>query len=113
MNIVLLIIIGLNVLISFKGFNDSYFFNKFKFHIGAIKQGEQYRNITATFLHADIQHLLFNMVGLFFFAPVIINMLGQYVFVIIYLGSLLIGSSLSFFFIKKITIIVQLVQVEL
>ena len=76
MNIVLIIIIGLNVLISFKGFNDSDFFNKFKFHVGAIKQGEQYRNITSAFLHADIQHLLFNMVGLYFFAPVIINMLG-------------------------------------
>lgn len=100
MNIVLLIIIGLNVLISFKGFKDSDFFNKFKFHVGAIKQGEQYRNITSAFLHADIQHLLFNMVGLFFFAPIIINMLGQYVFVIIYLSSLLLGSTLSYFFHK-------------
>ena len=100
MNIVLLIIIGLNVLISFKGFKDSEFFNKFKFQVGAIKQGEQYRNITSAFLHADIQHLIFNMVGLYFFAPVIINMLGQYVFVIIYLASLLFGSSLSYFFHK-------------
>ncbi len=100
MNIILIIIIALNVIISYKGFNDDSFFEKFKFHIGAIKNGEQYRNITSGFLHADMQHLLFNMVGLFFFAPIIINILGQYVFVMVYVGSLLLGSSLSYYFHK-------------
>ncbi len=101
MNITLLLIIGLNVIISYKGFNDYAFFEKFKFHIGAIKNGEQYRNITSGFLHANPQHLLFNMVGLYFFAPIIINILGTYIFVIIYIGSLLLGSALSYMFHKN------------
>ncbi len=101
MNIILLIIIGLNALISYKGFNDSHFFDKFKFNIGAIKNGEQYRNITSGFLHANMQHLLFNMVGLYFFAPIIISTLGQSVFLIIYLFSLLLGSALSYYFHKN------------
>jgi len=98
MNYILVIIIGLNVIISYKGFNDYAFFEKFKFHIGALKNGEQYRYISSGFLHANMQHLLFNMVGLYFFAPIIIEILGPYVFLIIYLVSLLLGNYLSYFF---------------
>ena len=67
LNIYILIIIALNGIISYKGFNDYAFFEKFKFNVGAVKAGEQYRNISSGFLHADMQHLLFNMVTLFFF----------------------------------------------
>ena len=101
LNIYLLIIIALNGLISFKGFNDHIFFDKFKFNVGAVKAGEQYRNISSGFLHADIQHLLFNMVTLFFFAPTVINNLDGHHFVLIYVVSLLSGSLLSLFFHKE------------
>ncbi len=66
LNIYLLIIIALNGIISYKGFNDYGFFEKFKFNVRAVQSGEQYRNISSGFLHADMQHLLFNMVTLFF-----------------------------------------------
>ena len=59
MNIVLLVLIGLIVLISFKGFNDEYFFRKYQFHIGSIRAGEQIRMISSGFLHGDIGHLFF------------------------------------------------------
>jgi len=101
LNIYLLIIIALNGLISYKGFNDYTFFEKFKFNIGAIKSGEQYRNISSGFLHADMQHLLFNMVTLFFFAPIVIAYLDGYHFILIYVVSLLSGSLLSLYFHKN------------
>ena len=101
LNIYLLIIIALNGLISFKGFNDRFFFDKFKFNVGAVKAGEQYRNISSGFLHADMQHLLFNMVTLFFFAPTVISNLNGHHFVLIYIVSLLSGSLLSLYFHKE------------
>lgn len=101
MDFYLIIIIALNVLISLKGFKDYSFFEKYKFNIGAVQSGEKFRNISSGFLHADMQHLLFNMVTLFFFAPIVIGYLGGYNFILIYIVSLLSGSLLSLFFHKN------------
>ena len=101
LNIYLLIIITLNGLISYKGFNDYTFFEKFKFNVAAVRSGEHYRNISSGFLHADMQHLLFNMVTLFFFAPIVIAYLGAYHFILVYITSLLFGSLLSLYFHKN------------
>ncbi len=90
-----IIIIIANVLFSLKGFNDQVFFNKNKFQIGAIKNGEYLRLFTSAFLHADMQHLLFNMVTLYFFADTVIAIVGIPIFIIIYLGSLLAGGLFS------------------
>ncbi|MFD0962871.1 rhomboid family intramembrane serine protease [Pseudofulvibacter geojedonensis] len=92
----IVVIIALNVLISFKGFNDFSFFEKYKFNVGAVKAGQQYRNITSGFLHADMPHLLFNMVTLYFFAPFLVQQLDSYKFILVYVVSLLMGSLLSF-----------------
>jgi membrane associated rhomboid family serine protease len=97
MNIFLISIIAANVLFSFKGFEDIAFFRKFEFHIGSIRAGEQIRMISSAFLHADITHLFFNMFTLFMFAPVVISNLGNYSFILIYLGSLLFGSLLTLY----------------
>ena len=98
MNIATIVIIVANVLISIKGFNDFEFFEKYKFNVGAIKRGEQIRMITSGFLHANFNHLLFNMLTLFFFAPIVIGHLGTVIFVIIYLASLALGSIVSLYF---------------
>lgn len=95
MNIILIAIIVVNILVSFKGFNDLSFFRKYEFHIGSIRAGEQIRMVTSAFLHADISHLLFNMLTLYFFAPVVIEYLGDISFLIIYIGSLIFGSLLT------------------
>jgi membrane associated rhomboid family serine protease len=99
-NIATLIIIAANVLISLKGFNDFSFFEKYKFNIAGIRRGEQIRMFSSGFLHADFNHLLFNMLTLYFFAGVVIAYLGVTKFVIVYLASLLFGSILSFYFHK-------------
>ncbi len=99
-NIATLVIIGANVLISMKGFKDFEFFEKYKFNIAGIRRGEQIRMLTSGFLHADFNHLLFNMLTLYFFAGVVIAYVGVTKFVLIYLASLLLGSLLSFYFHK-------------
>lgn len=90
--IVVLIAVGI---VSFKGFNDPVFFEKYKFNVAAIQRGEKIRMFTSGFLHADLGHLFFNLITLYFFAPVVINSLGSVSFIAIYLISLLAGSLLS------------------
>lgn len=97
-NIFLLTIIGLNVLVSIKGFNDESFFRKYQFHVGSIRAGEQIRMVTSAFLHADFIHLAFNMFALYSFAPVVINNLNNTTFLLIYAGSLIFGSLLTMLF---------------
>ena len=99
-NIFLIAIIAINVVISFKGFDDVFFFRKYEFHVGSIRSGEQVRMISSAFLHADIPHLAFNMLTLYFFAPVVYGNLGNLSFVLIYFGSLLFGSLLTMLFHK-------------
>ncbi|APG59252.1 rhomboid family intramembrane serine protease [Christiangramia salexigens] len=100
LSLVTLIIIGINVLTSYKGFKDQSFFNKFKFNSKDIKGGAWYQIFTSGFLHVDTSHLLVNMLTLYFFANVVIYGLGSVAFIIIYLGSLLLGNLLSYFFHK-------------
>ena len=95
MSIVLIALILLNVVVSFKGFNDISFFRKYEFHIGSIRSGDQIRMFSSAFLHADITHLFFNMLTLFFFAPVVIGYMGELSFLLVYFSSLLFGSLLT------------------
>lgn len=96
-----LVVIAVNVLVSFKGFSDQSFFNKYKFNIADIKRGSKFQIFTSGFLHVDTGHLFVNMLTLFFFANVLIYNLGSVAFIIIYLGSLLLGNLLSYFFHKN------------
>jgi len=93
-------IIVINVLFSMKGFSDYSFKNKYLFNIGAIRRGEQIRMLSSAFLHANSQHLIFNMLTLYFFANPVIYQLGVFKFILVYLGSLIIGNLLSYFFHK-------------
>jgi membrane associated rhomboid family serine protease len=100
-DLVLLVIIIINAIVSFKGFNDISFFRKYEFHIGSIRAGEQYRMFTSAFLHADIMHLGFNMLTLYFFAPVVIYTMGIIGFLLVYFASLICGSLLTLYFHKN------------
>lgn len=100
-NIAIIIIIALNAVVSFKGFNDFNFFERYKFHIGAIRRGEHIRALTSGFLHVDMSHLIFNMLTLYFFAPIVINHFNEVKFGILYFISLLAGSMLALVFHKE------------
>jgi len=101
LDLVTIIIIAANVIISYKGFSDYSFFDKYKFQVGGVRRGEQIRMVSSGFLHADTQHLLFNMLSLYFFADVVITLLSPIQFLFVYFGSLLVGSLLSLYFHKN------------
>lgn len=94
-NLFLLAIIAANVIFSYKGFEDVYFFRKYEFHVGSIRAGEQIRMISSGFLHVDIPHLIFNMLTLYFFAPYVYENLSNFSFLLVYFGSLIFGSLLT------------------
>ena len=100
LHIATIAIIAANVLVSIKGFNDTSFFERYKFGIGAIKAGQKERMATSGFLHVDFAHLLFNMITLYFFADRVIHWFGPGKFLAIYFISLLAGSLLALFFHK-------------
>lgn len=100
LNLVTLIIIAANVIISFKGFKDRVFFEKYKFNTAAVKRGEKIRIVSSGFLHVDTAHLFLNMLTLYFFADVVIASLGSISFLLIYVVSLLLGNLLSYYFHK-------------
>ncbi|MCK7590699.1 rhomboid family intramembrane serine protease [Subsaxibacter sp. CAU 1640] len=100
LSLVTIIIIAANVIISYKGFSDYGFFERYKFNVGAIRRGEQIRMFSSGFLHVDTKHLIFNMITLFFFANGVIYYVGTTHFIIIYISSLLLGNLLSLYFHK-------------
>lgn len=101
LHIATIAIIAANVLVSLKGFNDTSFFERYKFSIGPIQSGQKERMFTSGFLHVDFSHLLFNMLTLYFFANVVISWFGPGKFLLIYFISLIGGSLLALFFHKK------------
>ena len=101
MNTAVIMIIVANVIVSFKGFKDRGFFEKFKFQIGPIVKGERIRLLSSGFLHVDQSHLFFNMLTLYFFADPVIRYIGVPKFLAVYFGSLLAGSVFALSFHKK------------
>lgn len=100
-NLFLIGIILANVIFSWKGFEDQSFFRKYEFHVGSIRSGEQIRMVSSGFLHADISHLAFNMLTLYFFAPYVYEYLGNFSFLLVYFASLIFGSLLTLLFHKN------------
>ncbi len=101
MNSIVFLLIGINALVSFKGFSDRLFLERYKFQVGPIMQGDQIRMLTSGFLHVDQTHLIFNMFSLFIFADPVLSTVGVWKFIAIYFGSLIAGNTLSLSFHKK------------
>lgn len=58
----------------------------------AIKEGFQiHRLLTAGWLHADVTHLLFNMLTLYFFADQVVKALGPARFLILYVSAVVVA----------------------
>lgn len=101
MNIIL-VIIAITAIFSYRGFTDVQTFEKYKFNVAAIAQRKEYvRLISAGFLHADWMHLFFNMLTLYFFGPIILQTFGTIGFLTIYLGSIVLGNLFSLYLYKK------------
>jgi membrane associated rhomboid family serine protease len=91
-----LLLIIVTALISYKGFKDHFFFEKYEFGVDKVRLYKDYKRlITSGFLHVNWMHLIFNMLGLYFFAGSLIVILGPFQFLLIYFASLAGGNLLS------------------
>jgi len=92
-----LIIIATGV-ISVLAFKDGALRDRLIFSPQAILANrEYYRTVTSAFLHADWQHLFFNMVSLGLFGQIMEPAIGIGRFVLIYFASIIGGSLLSLY----------------
>ena len=74
-----LILIGLTVLVSWQAFERPRLMERLILWPPAIERNKQYeRLLTHGFVHADWQHLLFNMITLFFFGRAVEPLFAQY-----------------------------------
>lgn len=62
-----LIIVIITAIISFTAFNNGKIMEDLIFYPPAINRGQYYRFISSGFIHADMAHLIFNMISLYFF----------------------------------------------
>lgn len=77
--IVTLLLIAVTVAVSLYAFNHREAGMGLAMWPPAIRGGRQYyRFVTYGFVHADMQHLLFNMITLFFFGRAVEQLLGAY-----------------------------------
>ena len=95
MSISFIIILIATIAMSYYGFNNATFFNRYMFNVGAVQKGDYVRLISSGFLPANWEHLIFNMISLFFFYEVVTDSMGELLFVFIYFGSMLLGNVFS------------------
>jgi len=94
---IVFILIAINIIISFIGFQNIDFFDKYKFDMYLVlKRKEYHRIITSSFLHADIGHLFFNMLTLYFFKE-IAGVYGVFGYLCIYFTAVIGGDLLTIF----------------
>ena len=85
-----------NVIVSYRGFKDSIFYNKYKFRVDAVLLYKDYKRlVTSGFLHVNWMHLIFNMLALYFFSGSLVTYLHTGKFLAIYFLSLIGGDLLS------------------
>ncbi len=88
-----------NLIASIYGLSfDRRFVDSFLFNVGAVARKKQhYRIFTSSFLHGDYFHLMFNMMTLWFFGPVVERLLGTDGFLVVYFGAVMVSGMLSFY----------------
>jgi len=93
-----LLLIVANFIVSYIGFKDHFFFDKYKFEVEKILIHKDYKRlITSGFLHVSWLHLILNMICLYLFSGFVETYLGELKFIIIYCTSLIGGNLLSLF----------------
>ncbi|WP_153796663.1 rhomboid family intramembrane serine protease [Foetidibacter luteolus] len=93
-----LILVIANIAFSYKGFNNSLFFERYKFQVDDILVRRQYKRlVTSGFLHVSWVHLVFNMFSLLMFSNLLESWLGPLPFLVVYFSGLLGGGLLCLF----------------
>ncbi len=94
-----IVIIAVTALISYLAFNNSSYSDRLIFDPREVKQGGWYRLISYGVLHADLTHLIFNMLTLYifgtyiekFFKAVFGNQEGGLWYIALYISALIIS----------------------
>ena len=88
--------------VSYRGFKDHFFFEKYEFGVDKVRLYRDYKRlVTSGFLHVNWMHLIFNMLGLVFFADSLIIMLTPLGFLLVYFASMVGGNLLSLILYKN------------
>jgi len=101
-SIVTFVLIGVTVFVSWQAFNNRALLERLILWPPAIDRHRQYdRLVTHGFIHADSQHLLFNMITLFFFGraiePVFVDRIGMLGFAAFYLSAIVMAIMPTYF----------------
>ena len=92
------ILVGMNLLITYKGLTEQGYMEEYCFDVDAILIGRDYKRlVTSGFLHVSWRHFLFNMITLYCFSVSLEKLTGIQSFLIIYFASLIGGDLLSLF----------------
>ena len=94
-----LIIVLITAAVSIPAFSNQKIMNDLIMYPPAINRGQVYRLLTSGFIHADVPHLIFNMLTLFFFGNAMERYFGQFgswVFMLVYLAAIIISSLPSY-----------------
>lgn len=95
---VTLLLLLSTILVSALAWRNPWLFHRLSFEVASIRTHRQRgRLFTSGFIHLDLWHLLFNMLTLWSFGPVLYMGLGPLHYGVLYAGSLLAGSLLSLF----------------
>lgn len=96
--IISLILIIINIIVSYQGLKNSNFFYRYNFEVEKILVYKDYKRIiTSGFLHVSWLHLIFNMLALYFFSAGLELYLGSWKFLLLYTASLLCGNLFALF----------------
>jgi membrane associated rhomboid family serine protease len=91
-----LILMLLNIFVSYRGLKDHAFYERYAFRIAPVLVQKDYKRlVTSSFLHVSWMHLIFNMVALYFFSGSIESYLGSFVFILIYFAGAVGGNLLA------------------
>lgn len=90
------VLLALTVVVSWQAFSNQRLLDRLILWPPAVERNKQYdRLLTHGFIHADMQHLLFNMITLFFFGraiePVFASRIGHVGFALFYLFAIVIA----------------------
>lgn len=98
LGLISIFIIIINAFVSWKGFRDHSFFERYSFGVDKVLARKDYKVlITSGFLHVGWVHLILNMVSLYLFSQSLEIYIGPVKYLIIYFASLLGGGLFSLF----------------
>lgn len=103
-----LILIAMTVLVSYRAFSDMSMRYKLSFHPASVQEfGQFYRFLTSGFIHADWQHLIFNMYVFYLFGETLERYfthdnlfgptIGRVLFLFFYLSAIIVSDIPSYF----------------